>query len=90
VSSVRLTASRSGEDGQWDADRRGVARIVEAADGQGDVIECGQRVAMVGLKSCQKRCRALVFELSTKKFLSRWDLHLQTVWRAIEPALSPD
>ena len=27
--------------------------------------------------------------LSTKKFLARRDLHLETVWRAIEPALSP-
>jgi hypothetical protein len=26
---------------------------------------------------------------STKKFLARRDLHLETVWRAIEPALSP-
>jgi hypothetical protein len=26
---------------------------------------------------------------STTNFFSRWDLHLQTVWRAIEPALSP-
>ena len=27
--------------------------------------------------------------ISTKNFLSWWDLHLQTVWRAVEPALSP-
>jgi hypothetical protein len=37
------------------------------------------------------RCTVPVLDaaLSTKNFLSRWDLHLQTVWRAIEPALSP-
>jgi hypothetical protein len=45
---------KNGEDGQRDADRRGVARIVVAADCQSEVIECGHRVAVFGLKSCQK------------------------------------
>ncbi len=44
---------KNGEDGQRDADRGGVARIVEAADRQSEVIERGQRVAVFGLKSCQ-------------------------------------
>jgi len=54
----RLVASepvqKSGEDSQWDVDRGGVARIVEDADCQSGVIECGHRVAVFGLKSCQK------------------------------------
>ena len=40
----------------------------------------------------QKRLTALLraaAAVSTKKFLARRDLHLETVWRAIEPALSP-
>ena len=41
---------KNGEDGQRDADRRGVARIVEVADRQSEVIERGQRVAVFGLK----------------------------------------
>ena len=45
---------KSGEDGQRDAERRGVARIVEAADCQSEVIKCGHGVAVFGLKSCQK------------------------------------
>ncbi|MDT5351641.1 MAG: hypothetical protein QOJ56_173 [Mycobacterium sp.] len=40
--------------GQRGADRRGVARIVVVADRQRDVIERSQRVAVFGLKSCQK------------------------------------
>ena len=44
----------SGKDGQRDADRRGVARIVVVADCQSEVIECGRGVAVFGLKSCQK------------------------------------
>ena len=43
----------SGEDGQRDADRRGVARIVVVADCQSEVIECGHGAAVFGLKSCQ-------------------------------------
>ena len=54
----RLVASepveKSGEDGQRDAERRGVARIVPVADCQSEVIECGHGVAVFGLKSCQK------------------------------------
>ena len=50
---------KSGEDGQRDADRRGVARIVVAADCQSEVIERGRGVAVFGLKSCQKRSPAL-------------------------------
>ena len=45
---------KSGEDGQRDADRRGVARIVVVADCQSEVIECGHGAAVFGLKSCQK------------------------------------
>ena len=44
---------KNGEDGQRDADRRGVARIVVVADRQSEVIECGHGVAVFGLKSCQ-------------------------------------
>ena len=40
----------NGYDGQREADRRGVARIVEVADRQSEVIERGQRVAVLGLK----------------------------------------
>jgi hypothetical protein len=39
----------TGKDGQRDADRRGVARIVVVADCQSEVIERGQRVAVFGL-----------------------------------------
>ena len=46
---------KNGEDGQRSADRGGVARIVEVADRQSEVIECSHRVAVFGLKSCQKR-----------------------------------
>ncbi len=56
-SGCRFVASepveKSGEDGQGDADRRGVARIVVVADRQSEVIECGRGVAVFGLKSCQ-------------------------------------
>jgi hypothetical protein len=45
---------KSGEDGQRDADRRGIARIVVAAGCQTEVIESGHGVAVFGLKSCQK------------------------------------
>jgi hypothetical protein len=45
---------KSGEAGQRGADRRGVVRIVVVADCQHEVIECGHRVAVFGLKSCQK------------------------------------
>ncbi len=41
---------KNGEDGQRDADRRGVARIVEVADRQSEVIECGHGGAVFGLK----------------------------------------
>ncbi len=44
---------KSGEAGQRDADRRGVARIVVVADCQSEVIECGRGVAVFGLKSGQ-------------------------------------
>ena len=44
---------KSGDDGQRDADRRGVARIVVVADRQSDVIERGQRVTVFGFKSGQ-------------------------------------
>ena len=44
---------KNGEDGQRATDRRGVARIVEVADRQSEVIECGQRVAVFGLESGQ-------------------------------------
>ena len=46
---------KSGEDGQRDADRRGVARIVVVADRQSEVIERGRGGAVFGLKACQKR-----------------------------------
>ena len=45
---------KSGEDGQRDADRGGVAGIVVVADRQSEVIERGQRVAVFGLKLGQK------------------------------------
>ena len=41
---------KSGEDGQRDADRRGVARIVVVADCQSEVIERGHGVAVFGLE----------------------------------------
>ena len=41
---------KSGEDGQREADRGGVARIVVVADCQSEVIERGQRVAVFGLE----------------------------------------
>jgi hypothetical protein len=44
---------KSGEAGQRDADRHGVARIVVVADCQGEVIVRGRGVAVFGLKSCQ-------------------------------------
>ena len=50
---------KNGEDGQRDADRRGVARIVVVADRKSEVIERGQRGAVFGLESCQKRAPGL-------------------------------
>ena len=44
---------KNGEDGQRDADRRGVARIVVVADRQSEVIECRHGVAVLGLTSGQ-------------------------------------
>jgi hypothetical protein len=43
---VSEPVEKNGEAGQRDADRRGVARIVEASDRQTEVIERGQRVAV--------------------------------------------
>ena len=43
----------NGEDGERDADRRGVARIVVVADRQREVIERGQRVAVFGFEEGQ-------------------------------------
>ena len=45
---------KSGEDGQGDANMGSIARLVVVADCQREVIECGHRVAVFGLKSCQK------------------------------------
>ena len=45
---------KNSEARQRDADRRGVAVIEVVADCQSEVIERGHRVAVFGLKSCQK------------------------------------
>ena len=44
---------KSGEDGQRDADRGGVARVVEVADRQSEVVESGHGAALFGLESGQ-------------------------------------
>jgi hypothetical protein len=41
---------KNGEDSQRDADRGGVARIVEIADCQREVIECRPGAAVLGFK----------------------------------------
>jgi hypothetical protein len=47
---VSEPAEKNGEEGQRDADRRGVARIVVVADRQSEVIERGHGAAVFGFE----------------------------------------